>query len=138
MITELNPKEEYKKSFTDLNTLKEELENNPFGKVVLYIEEDSVIAYLYYSEIYERVEINNIEVEPDFRNKGIGTELLRYLTETTDQKSISLEVKKELSKINNLNNKEMTKLYTYTNRINNSKNLFWNRYFACHENDEGR
>ena len=95
MITELNPKEEYKKSFTDLNTLKEELENNPFGKVVLYIEEDSVIAYLYYSEIYERVEINNIEVEPDFRNKGIGTELLRYLTETTDQKSISLEVKKD-------------------------------------------
>ena len=88
MITELNPKEEYKKSFTDLNTLKEELENNPFGKVVLYIEEDSVIAYLYYSEIYERVEINNIEVEPDFRNKGIGTELLRYLTETTDQKNI--------------------------------------------------
>ena len=95
MITELNPKEEYKKSFTDLNTLKEELENNPFGKVVLYIEEDSVIAYLYYSEIYERVEINNIEVESDFRNKGIGTELLRYLTETTDQKSISLEVKKD-------------------------------------------
>lgn len=39
---------------------------------------------------------------------------------------------------NNLNNKEMTKLYTYTNRINNSKNLFWNRYFTCHENDEGR
>lgn len=95
MITELNPKEEYKKSFTDLNTLKEELENNPFGKVVLYIEEDSVIAYLYYSEIYERVEINNIEVESDFRNKGIGTELLRYLTETTDPKSISLEVKKD-------------------------------------------
>lgn len=95
MIAELNPKEEYKKSFTDLNTLKEELENNPFGKVVLYIEEGCVIAYLYYSEIYERVEINNIEVESDFRNKGIGTELLRYLTETTDQKSISLEVKKD-------------------------------------------
>ena len=66
MITELNPKEEYKKSFTDLNTLKEELENNPFGKVVLYIEEDSVIAYLYYSEIYERVEINNIEEHFNF------------------------------------------------------------------------
>ena len=32
----------------------------------------------------------------------------------------------------------MTKLYTYTNRINSSKNLFWNRYFTCHENDEGR
>ncbi len=95
MIIELNSKEEYKTSFTDLNTLKEELENNPFGKVVLYIAENRVIAYLYYSEIYERVEINNIEVESDFRNQGVGTELLRYLIETTDPKSVSLEVKKD-------------------------------------------
>ena len=39
--------------------------------------------------------------------------------------------------INNLKYKEMTKLYTYTNRINNSKKLFWNGYFTCHEVDEG-
>ena len=75
--------------------LKKEIENNPFGKVLLYVKDNRIVAYLYYSEIYERVEINNIEVEPDFRNKGIGTELLRYLIETTDQKSISLEVKKD-------------------------------------------
>ena len=102
MITELNPKEEYKKSFTDLNTLKEELENNPFGKVVLYIEEDSVIAYLYYSEIYERVEINNIEVESRYQNQKIGTKLLDFLTKTVD-KTISLEVRK--------NNYNAIKLY---------------------------
>ena len=102
MITELNPKEEYKKSFTDLNTLKEELKNNPFGKVVLYIEEDSVIAYLYYSEIYERVEINNIEVESRYQNQKIGTKLLDFLTKTVD-KTISLEVRK--------NNYNAIKLY---------------------------
>ena len=32
----------------------------------------------------------------------------------------------------------MTRTYTYTKRINNFKNLFWNRYFACREVDEGK
>lgn len=81
-----------KASFIDLNELSKEISKNPFGKVLVYKENDEIIAYLYYSEIYERIEINNIEVKSDFRNKGIGTKLLKKLTETVE-KSISLEVR---------------------------------------------
>ena len=81
-----------KVSFIDLNELSKEIGKNPFGKVLVYKENDEIIAYLYYSEIYERIEINNIEVKSDSRNKGIGTKLLKKLTETVE-KSISLEVR---------------------------------------------
>ena len=66
-----------------------------------------IIAYLYYSEIYERVEINNIEVEEQYRNMGIGTELLKKLTELV-QKSISLEVR-----INNYNAIKLYKKFNF-------------------------
>lgn len=97
MISELDFKlyDKFDTTFIDLNSLEEELQENPFGKVILYIEEQRIIAYLYYSEIYERVEINNIEVEKEFRNKGIGTKLLAYLVSVANDKSISLEVKKD-------------------------------------------
>lgn len=81
-----------KASFIDLNELSKEIGKNPFGKVLVYKENDEIIAYLYYSEIYEQIEINNIEVKSDSRNKGIGTRLLKKLTETVE-KSISLEVR---------------------------------------------
>ncbi len=84
-------------SFVDLKELEKELSQNPFGKILVYKKENRIIAYLYYSEIYERVEINDIEVEEQYRNMGIGTELLNKLTEIV-QKSISLE-----ARINNYN-----------------------------------
>lgn len=89
-------------SFVDLKKLEKELSQNPFGKILVYKKENRIIAYLYYSEIYERVEINDIEVEEQYRNMGIGTELLNKLTEIV-QKSISLEVR--------INNYNAIKLY---------------------------
>lgn len=94
MLIELSAEEllKEKASFIDLNELSKEIGKNPFGKVLVYKENNEIIAYLYYSEIYERIEINNIEVKSDSRNKGIGTKLLKKLTETVE-KSISLEVR---------------------------------------------
>lgn len=89
-------------SFVDLKELEKELSQNPFGKILVYKKNNRIIAYLYYSEIYERVEINDIEVEEQYRNMGIGTELLNKLTEIV-QKSISLEVR--------INNYNAIKLY---------------------------
>lgn len=89
-------------SFVDLKELEKELSQNPFGKILVYKKENRIIAYLYYSEIYERVEINDIEVDEQYRNMGIGTELLNKLTEIV-QKSISLEVR--------INNYNAIKLY---------------------------
>lgn len=104
MIKELNIEENglNQNAFIDLEKLKKEIENNPFGKVLLYVKDNRIVAYLYYSEIYERVEINNIEVESRYQNQKIGTKLLEFLTKTVD-KTISLEVRK--------NNYNAIKLY---------------------------
>lgn len=118
MLTELTAKEllKEKASFIDLNELSKEIDQNPFGKVLVYKENEEIIAYLYYSEIYERIEINNIEVKAEFRNKGIGTKLLKRLTETVE-KSISLEVRENnysaisLYKKFNFNEKAIRKGY---------------------------
>lgn len=69
-----------------------ELENNPYGNYLLLIEKDKIIGYIYYSDIYERAEINQFEVKPIHRNCGKGNELLKYLIEKL-QKNITLEVK---------------------------------------------
>lgn len=79
----------------DFLTKKEvstELENNPYGNYLILIEEDKIIGYIYYSDIYERAEINQFEVKPTHRNCGKGNELLKYLIEKL-QKNITLEVK---------------------------------------------
>lgn len=118
MIIELSTEElqREKASFIDLNELSKEVSQNPFGKVLLYKENEEIIAYLYYSEIYERIEINNIEVKSEFRNKGIGTKLLKKITEAVE-KSISLEVREnnypaiKLYKKFNFNEKAIRKGY---------------------------
>ena len=54
--------------------------------------DNKAVGYLYYSDIYDRCEINQIEVEKIHRNCGIATKLIKKLTETVD-KSITLEVR---------------------------------------------
>lgn len=82
--------------------LKEEFEKNPYAKVLLLVEEDKVIGYLYYSDIYERAEINQIEIDSFHRNCGKGDFLLKYFLELI-QKDITLEVRE--------NNQYAIKLY---------------------------
>ena len=91
MIKEINNIKDIENSFINYEYINNEYNNNPFFKL-LVIEEDSIIGYLYYSDIYERIEINQIEVIPSSRNKGYGTKLLKYLIDNTD-KSITLEVR---------------------------------------------
>ena len=63
-----------KNSFINTNYIKEELTNNPFAKVIIYIDK-TIKGYLYYSEIYDRIEINQIEVEKNSRNQKIASKL---------------------------------------------------------------
>lgn len=81
-------------SFLDINTVKEDLENNAFGRYIVLLENNEIIGYIYYSEIYERVEINQFEVRIDKRNCGKGKELLKHLITATN-KDITLEVKED-------------------------------------------
>lgn len=93
MIVEYNEKLE---SYLDKELLSKdeidfELKNNPFGKYLFYIENDKLIGYIYYSDIYERAEINKFEIELNHRNCGKGTELLQTFIKLIN-KDITLEV----------------------------------------------
>lgn len=72
--------------------VKKELSTNPFAKYLVYLDSNKVIGYIYYSDIYERCEINQIEVMLDKRNCGIGTMLIKELISSVN-KGITLEVR---------------------------------------------
>ena len=52
---------------------------NPFSKRVEYFLENKSVGYLEYSIIYDRMELDNIKVLEEHRNKGIGSKLMAYL-----------------------------------------------------------
>ena len=71
-----------------------ELQVNPFGRYLLELKDGKIIAYLYYSDIYDRAEINQIEVETSYRNQKIATKLLQEMLKNI-KKDITLEVRKD-------------------------------------------
>lgn len=80
-------------SFLNKNVVINELNFNPFGHYLVYLDDnDKVIGYLYYSDIYDRAEINQIEIDFFHRNCGKGSELLYEMISIVN-KSITLEVK---------------------------------------------
>lgn len=83
-----------KGSFLKEAEIIHEFENNPFGKYLIYKENNQVIGYIYYSDIYDRAEINQIEIEISHRNCGKGLILLKKMIELVD-KNITLEVRKD-------------------------------------------
>ena len=71
-------------------------EANPFTKSIEYIENNETVGILKYSLIYDRMEIDNIEVTPEYRGKGIGTKLMSYLISLAIENrvvNITLEVR---------------------------------------------
>lgn len=93
VITSNNLSDLQENNFLSKKQVKEDLEQNPFGKYIINIKNDQIVGYLYYSDIYERAEINQIEVQKENRNCKIGTEMMDFFTKTVE-KEISLEVKK--------------------------------------------
>ena len=68
--------------------------NNPFAKRIGYYENNKVIAYLDFSIIYEKVEINDLFVEEKYRNKKIASCLLEHMIkEVGNVENITLEVR---------------------------------------------
>ena len=64
-------------NFLTKEEVSTELENNPYGNYLILIEEDKITGYIYYSDIYERAEINQFEVKITHRNCGKGKRLLK-------------------------------------------------------------
>lgn len=94
MVFELKNIKEIENSFINVDDVINELTNNPFAKYLILKEQNKIIGYLYYSEIYDRIEINQFEIEKNHRNCGKGTKLLKKLTTSVD-KNITLEVRED-------------------------------------------
>ena len=97
MIEEVKKVE--KNKILSTKTVEKELEVNPYGHFIVYKKNNIIIGYLYYSLIYDRIEINQIEVLEEERRKGIASKLMEYLIK--NNLSITLEVNKtNISAIN--------------------------------------
>ena len=81
-------------SFINKEELINDLSNNPFGHYMVLKENNEVIGFIYYSDIYDRAEINQIEINFIHRNCGKGSKLLEKMISLVD-KNITLEVKKD-------------------------------------------
>ena len=69
---------------------------NPFGMKIGYLIDDNLVGYLDYSLIYDRIEIDNLFVEDDYRNQGIATKLMEHLIDIAIELkviNITLEVR---------------------------------------------
>ena len=55
------------------------IDNNPFSKYLEYEMDGKVVGYLKYALIYDRMEIENLFVEEEYRNKKIASKLMSYL-----------------------------------------------------------
>ena len=71
-----------------------EMSSNPYAHFLVLLEENHVIGYLYYSDIYDRAEINQFEIEKSFQNQGKGDSLIKEFLKRID-KDVTLEVRKD-------------------------------------------
>ena len=64
---------------------------NPYAAYLVYIDDRMIVGYLYYSDVYDRIEINQLTIHDRYRRNGYASELMKHLIDKN--KSISLEVK---------------------------------------------
>ena len=89
---------DFNEVYKQKNELKNEFINNPYTKVLVFIENNKVIGFIHINEIYDRYEINNIFVLYEYRKKGIASQLMDNiikLGKDTGIINITLEVRKD-------------------------------------------
>jgi len=104
MIREINKNDiEYINNLTDYK-----LTNNIFSSCLVYVE-NNIIAFLDYSIMYEKIEINYIYVKEEYRRLKIASKLLEYLINNNqDKENITLEVD-----VNNFNAINLYKKFNF-------------------------
>lgn len=121
MIREIEEKDfiEVNKLLDSFNyKLNKESFNNDFLKTLVY-KDNFIKGALVYQYIYNRVEIDYIIVDNNYRKMGIATKLLKYLENSYKLDNITLEVRESNKEAINfyLKNgfKEVTKRKNYYN-----------------------
>lgn len=77
-----------------IDIFKEE-KTNPYLKYCFYVENNKILGYITYLDIYDRFEISNIYVLRKFRNNNIGSKMLQFVIDEGLKKrinNITLEV----------------------------------------------
>ena len=75
---------------TYINSLSDyKVSINAFTKILVYIDKE-IVAFLDYSKMYDRLEINYIFVKEEYRNKKIAYKLIKSIM---NGDSITLEVR---------------------------------------------
>lgn len=93
--------------YEDLKTIYDKGES-PYRKYYGYFDNDRLIGYIVVDIIYERMEIVDVFVKEEERNKKIGTKMFSYIIELAKKLeivNITLEVK--------INNTYAIKLYRH-------------------------
>lgn len=81
-------------------------DSNPYERMFCYKKNNKIIAFISYSIIYERAELNYIVVDEEYRRKGIAQKLLDFVLADLKNNMVenfSLEV--------NVNNKNAISFY---------------------------
>ncbi len=103
---------------------EKEFSTDPFLKILTFEDDNLIKGFLLYSEIYDRIEINQIEVLTKYQQKHIASSLMEYLINIAKEKQLSnitLEVKESNYKAINLYHKynfvEVAKRKGYYNGV---------------------
>lgn len=87
-----------------LNTLSDyKITINAFSNILVYEKDNKIVAFLDYSKMYEKIEINYIFVIKEYRNQNIAYDLIDYMIKNNNFENITLEV--------NILNENAIKLY---------------------------
>lgn len=63
-----------------------------YNKTLAIRNEKEIIAYIFYSEYFDEININHFAVNPQYRRKGYATKLLKYLVNNMNNQLLYLEV----------------------------------------------
>ena len=78
-------------NFISTYHIETEVENNI--SIVLVSEDNNIITgYLYAQELVDNIDLLSIFVDKNYRYQHIGTDLINYLQENSNNKTITLEV----------------------------------------------
>ena len=107
-------------NFDKVNNIEELINDN---KIIVYYDNDVLVGFLIYEQVYEIIDLLYIVVEPIYRRKNIGTKLLNYLIQTKEFEKIMLEVR--------CDNNSAIKLYKKFNfKIINIRENYYNNMDA--------
>lgn len=112
------------------------LNSNPFYKCLVY-DEEAILGVIVFEEIYEKVDIDYVIVNNNYRRKGVASKLLEYLIDYCKEKSISnitLEVNENnIAAINLYKKYGFETAATRKNYYKEEDGLLMIRKFDCNE-----